>query len=67
MTDKVAKMDNTAPKMPAQMVHCAIVPMDFMGDIQDVLKEAPFKLAKPILERMATVPVQMVEVKTPDG
>lgn len=65
MTEKVTQMDSAA-KPATQTVNCAIVPMELMSDIQDVLKEAPFKLAKPVLEKLSTVPVQPVEVRPPN-
>ena len=47
-------------------VKCAIVPLELMNEIQDVIKEAPYKQARNILEKIATVPVQDVEVKPPN-
>lgn len=65
MTEKVTKMDNAAVAKP-HTVNCAIVPVELMSDIQDVIKEAPYKLAKSVLEKLSGVPIQPVEVKPPD-
>lgn len=64
MTEKVTELPPKQPNAPT--VACAIVPMDIMQDVTDVLREAPFKSAKPVLEKLATVPVQQVEVKAPN-
>lgn len=52
---------------PTQTMKCVIVPIEVMDQVQDVLKEAPFKSARPVLERLSTCPVQDVQVTPNDA
>lgn len=62
MTDqeKVAELPQQSPQPTP--VKCAIVPLELMDEIRDALKEAPYKIAKPVLNQLSTVPVQDVMV-----
>lgn len=65
MSDK-NKVTELPQQPPAQTMKCVIVPIDVMDQVQDVLKEAPFKSARPVLERLGTCPVQDVEINDPN-
>ena len=47
---------------PTQTMKCVVVPVDIMDQVQDALKEAPYKLARGALQQLGTCPVQDVEV-----
>lgn len=64
MKDKVTELPQ---QPPTQTMKCVIVPIDVMDQVQDCLKEAPFKSARPVLERLGTCPVQDVEVTVNDA
>ena len=47
---------------PTKTIKCVIVPVDIMDQVQDALKEAPYKLARSALQQLGGCMVQDVEV-----
>lgn len=50
---------------PTQTIKCFVVPVDAMELIRDAIREAPHKMANPVLQQMATLQVMDVPVGPP--